>query len=153
MHPTVPFMIKPILVASAHGIDDIERYWNEPWKFSPYIAAPLLIPDDYVFPVFICTSIIHFRRDCSMFYSILLHLFWGCMYFINDEIAWDSFALFYCCIHAKNSFANSLNAERWTSLLLAFIIFIFVPDFHIITIDKNIQLIIIAHALSHELII
>jgi hypothetical protein len=90
------FVVKPIVLASAHGLYDTQL---DPQKLAFY--SLILLPIPHVTPLFILASIRHFSHDIGIWPSVLLHPLWLILDVMQQSgFAWSLFSLYYVCIHS-----------------------------------------------------
>ena len=90
------FVVKPIVLASSHGLYDTQL---EPQKIALY--SLVLLPIPHVTPLFILASIRHFSHDIGIWPSVLLHPLWLILDVMQRPVlAWSLFSLYYVFIHS-----------------------------------------------------
>ena len=96
--PVIPTpLVLPILVASTHGLQDIQEH--PPLRLSIYTLAAAPLP--HVTPLFLLASIRHFSHDIGAQGSTILHLLWLSLYLFQcSTVAWWCFCVFYVCVHS-----------------------------------------------------
>ena len=99
MHLQLPPSISvPVILASTHGVSDINKDIS---KLKWYTLAIAPIPSIMVTPMFIAASVQHFSTDVGWTSSVLLHALWiflaaqNCMH-----AAWITFTIYYVIIHS-----------------------------------------------------
>lgn len=90
------FVVKPVLLASSHGLHDCR---HSPHELAFYTLVLLPIP--HVTPLFLAASVRHFSHDVGKVASLAIHVLWMSLFYLSrQEVAWSLFALYYVCIHS-----------------------------------------------------
>ena len=145
MHITITRHVAPILVASIHGLTDLQRPLPALW---PYAVVPC-VPREAAFPLFFVASTRHFARDVGIRCSVALHVLWVLLFAANMEgVAWDLFAMFYCGVHALLHTVRTRSVVVRRLLFLGALLAPASPSS--IVVSPAMQLLVVAHVVCEE---